>query len=90
MEVGPFFGNFDHAAANTDGMLPVGWVNDAEHDPWIAPDIAKLQVAFDGVDQQVCSIGIDPRLCQVRRAIRHDSREEADNALAQELLKLSG
>ncbi len=88
VEVGPFFGDFNNAATNIPCTLPLGWVNDTDHDTWVAPDIANLLMAFDGVDQNVGSIGIDPGLRHVRRAIRHDGREKADNALLQELLEL--
>jgi hypothetical protein len=87
VKVGPFFGDFNHAATNTHGTLPMGRVNDTYHDPWIALDIAKLLMAFDGVDQNVSSIGIYPGLRHLRRAIWHDCREKADNAPLQELLE---
>lgn len=50
LQIGPFFGDFNHVAANTDGTLPMSRVNDSDHDPWVAPDIAKLLMAFNGID----------------------------------------
>jgi hypothetical protein len=87
MKIGPFFGDFNNAATDTYCTFPMGRVNDTDHDPWIVPDIPKLLMAFNRVDQNVRSIGIDPGLRHVRRAIWHDGREKADNALLQELLE---
>jgi hypothetical protein len=86
VKVGSFSGDFHDAATNTDGMLPMGWVNDTDRDPWIAPDIANFLMAFDGVDENEGAIGIYPCLRHLWRAIRHDGREKADHALLQELL----
>jgi hypothetical protein len=85
VKVDPFFGDFDNAATNTGGTLPMSWVNDTYHHTWIAPDIPNLLMALDGIDENVRSIGIDPCLRHMRRAIRHDCREEAVNAPLQEL-----
>jgi hypothetical protein len=88
-KIGSFSSDFHNAATNSRCRLPLVWIKDADHDPLITPDIAHLLMTFDRIDQYVGSIGIDPGLGQLWRAIRHESRERADHALLQELLKVS-
>src|SRR5260370_16978156 len=85
--VGAFFCDFFDVATNTRCTLPMGRVNDTDHNPWIALNIAMFLMAFDGVDQNVRSIGIYPGLRHLRRPIRHDGREKAYHAFLEEALE---
>jgi hypothetical protein len=79
VKVGPFWCDFNNTATNPDGTLPSSrGVNDTDHDTRIALDIASLLMTLDGVDENERSIGVDPCLRDMRRAIRHDGRENED------------
>ncbi len=59
---GPFSGNLNNLSSNGYRTFWTSRIQDTEHDARVALDIAQLLVSFDGIDEQILPIRIDPGL----------------------------
>ena len=75
----------DDATAHRVVPRRVVGIHDVDRDAWITGDVAGLLHAVDDVDHDVLAVGGDPGLRQLRRAIRHDRRDEARAGTAQQV-----
>jgi hypothetical protein len=87
VQLDPFSGDFNNSTTDAGCMVLVGGIKDTDRDTAVTLDIPHLLMAFDGVDQDVGSISIDPGLHHVRRAVGHDRRKKVDHPLLQQVLE---
>src|SRR4051812_34429443 len=69
------------------GVIRVG---DADGHTGVALNVFGFAVALDGVDEDVFTIGVDPGLGELRRAVRHGGGDEAGAGPVQQFEEFAG